>query len=72
MNPKNAFVAQGNEAGGHRGTFLGKAEDALIKLASLIPSIVDSVKIPVIAAGGIMNADGILAAKQDGIFSKRS
>ena len=58
----DAIVAQGREAGGHRGTFLGKAEDALIDLASLVPSIIDSVNIPVIAAGGIMDAKGMLAA----------
>ena len=56
------IVAQGSEAGGHRGTFLGRAEDALIGLFSLIPQCVDHIKIPVIAAGGIMDGRGIAAA----------
>lgn len=58
----DAIVAQGNEAGGHRGTFLGKAEDALPSSTSFIPLLVDHIKIPVIAAGGIMDAKGIVAA----------
>lgn len=56
------IVAQGSEAGGHRGTFLGKAEDALIGLFSLIPQLADTIKIPVVAAGGIMDGRGIIAA----------
>lgn len=56
------IVAQGSEAGGHRGTFLGEAEKALTGLISLIPQFVDHVKIPVIAAGGIMDARGITAS----------
>lgn len=56
------LVAQGSEAGGHRGTFLGTAENSLIGLCSLLPQIVDSVKIPVLAAGGIMDGRGINAA----------
>ncbi|ARB92010.1 NAD(P)H-dependent flavin oxidoreductase [Legionella longbeachae] len=58
----DALVAQGCEAGGHRGTFLGKAEDSLIGLFSLLPQLVDKLKIPVIAAGGIMDGRGIIAA----------
>ena len=57
-----AIVAQGSEAGGHRGTFLGKAEDALIELFSLVPQLADKIKIPIIAAGGIMNGKEIVAA----------
>lgn len=49
------LVVQGKEAGGHRGTFLGKAEDALFELRELLSLIKAQVKIPVIAAGGIMN-----------------
>lgn len=56
------IVAQGCEAGGHRGTFLGREEDAVIGLFSLIPQCVDQLEIPVIAAGGIMNGRGIAAA----------
>lgn len=58
----DVIVAQGVEAGGHRGTFLGKVEDALIGNFALIPQFVDQIKIPVIAAGGIMDARGIVAA----------
>ena len=56
------IVAQGSEAGGHRGTFLSGEEDALIGLFSLIPQCVEQLKIPVIAAGGIMDGRGIVAA----------
>jgi nitronate monooxygenase len=58
----DAIVAQGSEAGGHRGTFIGKAEDALIKLSDLVPDLIHHTKIPIIAAGGIMDAKGISAA----------
>jgi nitronate monooxygenase len=58
----DAICAQGTEAGGHRGTFIGRYEDSMIGLMSLIPEIVDSVKIPTIAAGGIMDGRGIAAA----------
>ena len=57
------IIAQGSEAGGHRGTFLGREEDALIDLFSLIPQCVDQLKIPVIAAGGIMSGRDIAAAR---------
>jgi nitronate monooxygenase len=56
------IVAQGSEAGGHRGTFLGEFNDSLIGSMALIPQIVSAVKIPVIAAGGIMDGRGIAAA----------
>ena len=54
--------AQGAEAGGHRGTFVGKYEDSLIGTMALVPQVVDAVKVPVIAAGGIMDGRGIAAA----------
>ena len=57
------IVAQGSEAGGHRGTFLGNAEDALIGIMSLIPSLIDHVNVPIIAAGGIMDTRGIYASQ---------
>lgn len=65
-NNIDAVVAQGSEAGGHRGTFLGNAEDALNGVSSLVPLIVEHTKIPVIAAGGIMNGKGIAAALASG------
>ncbi|UQA59797.1 NAD(P)H-dependent flavin oxidoreductase [Polyangium aurulentum] len=58
----DAIVAQGGEAGGHRGTFLGRADDALIGTMALVPQVVDAVRVPVIAAGGIMDGRGIVAA----------
>lgn len=59
----DAVVVQGTEAGGHRGTFIGQAEQGLIGLMSLIPQTVDNVNIPVVAAGGIMDGRGIMAAR---------
>ena len=53
--------AQGIEAGGHRGTFLGNQQDGTATMA-LVPQIVDAVRLPVIAAGGIMDGRGIAAA----------
>ena len=58
----DAVVAQGVEAGGHRGTFLEDYTTSLIGTMALAPQIVDAVKIPVIAAGGIMDGRGIAAA----------
>ena len=58
----DAIVASGFEAGGHRGSFLRPAEDSLIGTMSLVPRIVDRVGVPVIAAGGIGDARGVIAA----------
>ena len=58
----DAIVAQGSEAGGHRGTFLGPFESALVGTMALVPQVVDAVSIPVLAAGGIMDGRGIAAA----------
>lgn len=55
-------VAQGSEAGGHRGTFLGDFEDALIGTMALVPQMVDALSIPVVASGGIMDGRGLAAA----------
>lgn len=52
----------GSEAGGHRGTFLGDFEQSCIGLIALIPQVAASVKIPIIAAGGMMNGRGIAAS----------
>lgn len=58
----DAIVAQGAEAGGHRGTFLGDFKDALIGTMALVPQMVDAVSVPVLAAGGIMDGRGLAAA----------
>jgi nitronate monooxygenase len=58
----DAIVASGFEAGGHRGSFLGSAEESLTGALSLVPQIVDAVDLPVIAAGGIADGRGIVAA----------
>ncbi len=58
----DAIVVQGSEAGGHRGAFNDSSETPMIGTMSLIPQVVDQVKIPVIAAGGIGDRRGVLAA----------
>jgi nitronate monooxygenase len=58
----DAVIAQGSEAGGHRGTFSGDFNAAMIGTISLVPQIVDAVRLPVIASGGIMDGRGIAAA----------
>jgi nitronate monooxygenase len=59
----DAVIAQGAEAGGHRGSFAVSYEDGLIGTMALIPQIVDAVNVPVVAAGGIMDGRGIVAAE---------
>ncbi len=58
----DAIVASGFEAGGHRGSFLRAAEDSVTGTFSLVPRIADVVDVPVIAAGGIADARGVIAA----------
>ncbi len=60
------IIAQGSEAGGHRGTFLGTAEEALHPLSALILLLQGQVHVPIIAAGGIMHANDIIAALTSG------
>jgi len=57
-----AIIAQGFEAGGHRGMFLTEDISTQVGTMALVPQVVDAVKVPVIAAGGIADARGILAA----------
>jgi nitronate monooxygenase len=57
----DTIVATGMEAGGHRPSFLKSAEASLTGTLALIPQIVDAVKVPVIAAGGIADGRGIAA-----------
>lgn len=56
------IVAQGSEAGGHRGSFLADAGHDLIGLAALVPQVLEVTHLPVIAAGGIVDGRGIAAA----------
>jgi nitronate monooxygenase len=58
----DVVVASGAEAGGHRGSFLRPATDSLVGTFSLVPQVVDRVSVPVVAAGGIADARGIVAA----------
>ena len=52
----DAIIAQGIEAGGHRGMFLSDDLTAQVGTLALVPQVVDAVKVPVIAAGGIADA----------------
>ena len=56
------ICAQGAEAGGHQGTFDRDVEPPLIGTMALVPQVVDAVRVPVIAAGGIMDGRGFAAA----------
>ncbi len=58
----DAIIAQGAEAGGHRGMFLSGDISAQPGTFALVPQVVDAVRVPVIAAGGIGDARGIVAA----------
>lgn len=58
----DAVIAQGVEAGGHRGMFLGRDIATQVGTFALLPQVVAAVNIPVIAAGGIADAAGVAAA----------
>jgi len=58
----DVVVASGFEAGGHRGSFLRPSEESLVGTIALVPQAVDAVKLPVVAAGGIADARGVVAA----------
>lgn len=58
----DAVIAQGIEAGGHRGMFLSTDINIQVSTMALVPQVVRAVRVPVIAAGGIGDADGVAAA----------
>lgn len=58
----DAFLAQGAEAGGHRGMFLAQDPAMQSGTMALVPQVVDAVKVPVIATGGLCDGRGIAAA----------
>jgi nitronate monooxygenase len=58
----DVIAASGFEAGGHRGSFLLPSEESLTGTLSLVPQVADAVSVPVVAAGGIADARGIVAA----------
>ena len=59
----DVVVAQGMEAGGHRGCFdASQAEAGMVGLFALVPAVVDAVRVPVVATGGIADARGVAAA----------
>jgi len=58
----DAIIAQGLEAGGHRGMFLSMDLDTQLGTMALVPQVVAAVKVPVIAAGGIADASSVAAA----------
>jgi nitronate monooxygenase len=62
QNGADVIIAQGAEAGGHRGTFLTDDIAGQPGTFALVPQVVDAVKVPVIAAGGIADGRGIAAA----------
>lgn len=61
-NGADALIAQGLEAGGHRGMFLSKDLAEQMGTFALLPQVIQAVKVPVIAAGGVTSADTVAAA----------
>ncbi len=61
-NGADVIIAQGYEAGGHRGSFSGSPGAGMLGTIALVPQIVDAVRVPVIAAGGITDGRGLAAA----------
>lgn len=58
----DVVIASGQDAGGHRGAFLRSVEQSIVGTFSLVPQVVDAVRAPVVAAGGIADGRGIAAA----------
>lgn len=65
----DAIIAQGLEAGGHRGLFLDMNLNTQLTTFTLLPQVVDAVRVPVIAAGGIADRRGVQAALQLGAIA---
>jgi nitronate monooxygenase len=65
----DAIIAQGAEAGGHRGMFLSREITTQVGTMSLVPQIVNAVRAPVIAAGGIADAAGVAAVMRLGAIA---
>ena len=65
----DGIIAQGLEAGGHRGMFLSDDLTTQVGTFALLPQIIQKVKVPVIAAGGIADAKGVAAALSLGAFA---
>jgi nitronate monooxygenase len=62
----DVIVVQGSEAGGHRGTFAEPFDAGMVGTMALVPQVVDAVRLPVVASGGIMDGRGIAAARMLG------
>jgi nitronate monooxygenase len=62
----DAIIAQGAEAGAHRGTFAGSFEESMVPLATLVREICASVAVPVIASGGVMDGRDVAAVMKLG------
>lgn len=68
----DAIIAQGLEAGGHRGMFLSEDLNSQLGTLALVPQIVDAVSVPVIAAGGIVDPRSVAAAMALGASAVQS
>ena len=68
----DAIVAQGSEAGAHRGTFLESFESSMVPTLDLVRATASAVSLPVIATGGLMDARDIISAIEAGAAAARS